>query len=121
MRRVLGDRQPQGWIDMHFSRPEPDLPTVQGDKLFSFVAHHLGGWESQVAIEAREYQDGPHAAAILRWALDIRRQCAAMRLVLVQYAEARDKGAHELPSLRRTLDALATTWRTAHDWRESWD
>ncbi|MEV8373025.1 hypothetical protein AB0P21_09825 [Kribbella sp. NPDC056861] len=121
VRRVLGDRQPQGWIDLHFSRPAPALPDIRGDALFSFVAHQLTGRENQVAIESREYQDGAHGAAFLRWALDMRRQCDAIRHILVRYGEAHDSDSPDLSCLRQTLKDLAGSWSNEYGWRESWD
>ena len=118
MRRVLG--QPQGWIDEHFARPGPPLPTPNGDPLVAFLCRHVARWESEVATEAREYGKGPGAAAFLRWALSIRRQCAALRLVLARYGEARDMDAPEVPLMREHLRDLATAFNDKHDWRDDW-
>jgi hypothetical protein len=119
VRRVLG--QPQGWIDQNFTRPGPSLPHADGDRLVDFFIRHTTRWESEVAIEAREYRDLPGGAAFLRWALNIRRQCAALRLVLARYAEAREAGASEVALLRGQLRDLATAWNNDPDWRDDWD
>ncbi|TDO58243.1 hypothetical protein EV651_110279 [Kribbella sp. VKM Ac-2571] len=74
----------------------------------------------EVATEAREYSKGPGSAAFLRWALNIHRQCAALRLVLVGYDEARDAGAPEAPVLREQLCDLATAFKDKHYWRDAW-
>ena len=113
--------RPQGWLDQHFTRPEPPLPDADGDRLVEFLNSHVVKWESQVAIEAREYRDGPGGAAFLRWAHDIRRQCAALRLVLARYGEAGDQASPELPLLREQLRDLATAWNNDPDWRDNWD
>jgi hypothetical protein len=49
VRRVVG--QPQGWLDQHFTRPEPPLPNADGDRLVEFLNRHVIRWESQVASE----------------------------------------------------------------------
>jgi hypothetical protein len=121
VRRVLGQSEPQSWVAQNFPSPGPQLPNVRGDKLFSFVASQVAGWESQVALEAREYQSGDHAAAILRWAQDIHRHCASVRRVLVRYAEATVSESPELPSLRATLEDLARSFSRHPDWHENWD
>jgi hypothetical protein len=117
--RALG--QPQAWIDQHFRRQEPSLPDANGDKLIEFMNYNISKWESQVATEAREYHNGQHGAAILRWAHDIRRQCAAIRLVLANYAKGRDQGALHEAQLRQQIRELATAWNNDPDWRHDWD
>ena len=119
MRRVLG--QSQGWIDQHFLRPEPPLPEPNGDPLVEFRCQHIMRWENEVATEAREYSTGPGSAAFLRWALNIRRQCAALRLVLARYRQARDAAAPGMSLLREQLRDLATAFNDKHDWRDDWD
>ncbi|MFC6156125.1 hypothetical protein [Kribbella jiaozuonensis] len=119
VRRVLG--QPQSWIDQHFARPAPDLPDSGGDPLVDFLSYQIRRWESEVATESREYSQGPGGAAFLRWALNIRRQCNALRLVLAQYAEARAADAPETLVLREQLDHLATAFNSHPDWRATWD
>ncbi|WP_134006257.1 hypothetical protein [Kribbella sp. VKM Ac-2566] len=119
VRRVLG--QPQSWIDQNFTRPRPDLPKANGDRLLEFLCLHIIRWESEVATEAREYSRGPGGAAFLRWAINIRRQCDALRLVLARYGEARDTDAPEAPLLREQLRDLATAFNNDPDWREHWD
>lgn len=119
VRRVLG--QPQSWIDQNFTRPTPDLPKANGDRLLEFLNHHVMGWESEVATEAREYSKGPGGAAFLRWAHNIRRQCAALRLVLARYGEARDTNAPEVEQLRKVLGDLATAFNNDPDWQGEWD
>jgi hypothetical protein len=119
VRRVLG--QSQGWIDQHSIRPEPPLPSPNGDPLVAFLGHHVTRWESEVATEAREYRTGPGSAAFLRWALNIRRLCAALRLVLARYGEARDADAPEVSLLREQLRDLAAAFNDKHDWRDDWD
>lgn len=116
VRRVLGE--PQSWIDQHFARPEPRLPRANGDGLIEFLNHHVTKWEGQVATEAREYHDGGRGAAFLRWALDIRRQCAAIRRILARYGAARDAGSPEAGLIREHLRDLATAWSNDPDWRE---
>lgn len=117
VRRVLG--QPQAWIDQNFTRPQPALPAVD-DELYRFVASQVTSWESQVAIEAREYQAGTNAAAVLRWAHDIRRQCAAVQRILVRYAETTQAATSEQPQLRGVLADLATSFTDHPDWRGDW-
>ncbi|TCC35084.1 hypothetical protein [Kribbella sindirgiensis] len=119
VRRVL--RQPQSWIDQNFTQPTPRLPRANGDRLLEFLNHHVMRWESEVATEAREYSKGPGGAAFLRWAHNIRRQCAALRLVLARYGEARDADAPEAPWLREQLVNLATAFNNDPDWRADWD
>jgi hypothetical protein len=118
VQRVLG--QPQSWIDQHFTRPEPPLPDANGDPLIAFVNHYVATWENQVATEAREYSTGPHGAAFLRWAHDIRRQCAALRRVLARYGEARDTGSPQVPLMREQIRDLATAWNNVRDWPDDW-
>lgn len=119
MRRVLG--QPQGWIDQNFTRPQPTLPSADGDKLVDFLNRHIIQWENQVATEAREYSDGPGGAAFLRWAHDIRRHCAALRLVLARHGAAREAGSPEARTMRTQLRDLAMAWNNDPDWRDDWD
>lgn len=119
VRRVLG--QPQSWIDQNFTRPGPPLPRANGDRLLEFLNHHVMDWEGEVATEAREYRDRPGGAAFLRWALNIRRQCAALRRVLARYGEARDANSPDVPLLREQLRDLATAWNNDPDWRDDWD
>lgn len=118
-RRVLG--APQSWIDNTFAKPEPPLPNRKGDDLLDFVCTHLAHWESQVATEAQEYHDREITGeALVRYAYDIRRQCAAIRRILVRYAEARDEQAPELAELREVIDDLARAWVNQPTWREDW-
>jgi hypothetical protein len=119
VRRILG--QSQGWIDQNFTRPAPDLPNANSDRLVQFLNHHIARWESEVATEAREYSKGPGGAAFLRWALNIRRQCAALRLVLARYGESRGADAPEAPLLREQLGDLATAFNNDPDWRDDWN
>jgi hypothetical protein len=119
VRRVLG--QPQGWIDQNFTRPTLPLPNANGDRLVQFLNHHVARWESEVATEAREYSKGPGGAAFLRWALNIRRHCAAPRLVLARYGEARDANAPDLSLLREQLCELATAFNNDPDWNDDWN
>lgn len=120
VRRVLGDRQPQGWIAQNFPTPQPEIPRVHGDRLYDFLSGQLTNWESQVAIEAREYHLGPNGAAVLRWAQDIRRHSASVRRILVRYAEAREANSPELPLLRGVLADIAASFSRHPDWREDW-
>src|SRR6266540_650002 len=96
-RRVLG--QPQSWVELNFGKQEPALP----DPLVRFLCSQLHSWEDQVVVEANEYRRQPLGAALVRYAQDIRHQLAAIRMVLVQYAEARDADAPEAPALRAVL------------------
>lgn len=118
VRRVLG--QPKSWIDQTFSKPTPALPDARGDALLGFVCDRVRQWESQVETEAVEYRDRPLGPAMVRYALDIRRLCAAIRLVLAQYGETRDTDPTAAPVIRRTIQELSTTWRNHPDWRDEW-
>jgi hypothetical protein len=119
VRRVLG--QPQSWVELNFRKQEPPLPDPLGDPLLRFLCSQLHSWEDQVVVEANEYHRQPLGAALVRYAQDIRHQLAAIRLVLVRYAEARDADAPEAPALRAVLDDLATAYQHRHpDWREDW-
>lgn len=120
VRRVLSDRQPQGWIAQNFPAPQPPIPRVDDDRLYAFVSGRLTTWENQVAIEAREYHLGSNGAAVLRWAHDIHLHCAAVRRILVRYAEAREANSPELPLLRGVLADIATSFSRHPDWREDW-
>lgn len=121
VRRVLGQTAHKSWIAQNFPTPHPDIPHLSGDPLYSFLVHEITSWETRVAVEAREYQAGSNAAAILRWAQDIRRQCAAVRRVLVRYAEAKQTNGPQLPGIRAVLADLATSFSRHPDWREDWD
>lgn len=116
VRRVLG--QPHSWIDLTFAEPEPRLPDARGDALLGFVCDRVRQWESQVATEAAEYRDQPLGPAMVRYALDIRRLCAALRLILAQCDELRDTDPSALPSVRRTIQELSTAWTNHPDWRD---
>lgn len=119
-RRVLGDQA--SWIDQNFHRPTPPLPDRRGDQLLDFVSQHIREWETMVALEAREYHDTDvPGAVVFRYAQDIRRQCAAIRRVLVRYAEARDTQHPDLPWLREIIRDLSYTWNNDPRWREHWD
>lgn len=119
-RRVLG--VPQSWIDQNFARPEPPLPDRNGDKLLDFVCLHLRDWEHQVAVEAQEYHDRDvNGQALVRYAHDIRRQCAAIRRILARYGEVRDTDSPEAAELRRVIMDLATTWSNDVRYPQDWD
>ncbi|MET9313096.1 hypothetical protein ABZX12_14830 [Kribbella sp. NPDC003505] len=118
VRRVLG--QPKSWIDQTFAKPAPPLPDVRGDALLGFVCDRVRQWESQVENEAAEYHDRPLGPAMVRYALDIRRLCTALRLVLAQYGEMRDADPGASRVIRRTVQELSTAWRNHPDWRDEW-
>jgi hypothetical protein len=120
VRRVLG--APQSWIAATFAKPEPPLPYRKGDELLGFVCHHVANWESQVATEAQEYRDQKiDGAAMQRYAYDIRRQCAAVRRILVRYAEAAEAQSPEAEVLRGVVAELARGFSNDPTWREDWD
>jgi len=118
VRRVLG--RPKSWIDQTFAKPAPQLPDAGGDALLGFVCDRVRQWESQVVTEAAEYRDQPLGPAMVRYALDICRLCAPLRLILAQYAEMRDGDPAASPALRRTIQELSTAWRNHPDWRDEW-
>lgn len=118
VRRVLG--QPKSWIDQTFPKPAPQLPNARGDALLGFVCDRVRQWEAQVATEAAEYRNQPLGAAMVRYALDIRRLCAALRLVLAQYGEIRDADPAASIAIRRNIQELGTAWRNHPDWRDEW-
>lgn len=117
-RRVLGT--PQSWIDQNFARPEPPLPDRHDDPLLDFVCLHLRDWENQVAIEAQEYHDEQHGQVIVRYAKDIRRQCAAIRRILDRYGEVRMEECPEADELRRVIKDLASTWSNDVRYPDEW-
>lgn len=120
VRRVLGEEK--SWIAQHFDRPAPPLPDRNGDPLLDFVCLRLLERENQVVTEAREYHDIDVPGAVVhRYALDVRRQCAALRRVLVRYAEARDSNHPDLPWLREIIQDLSFAWSNDPRWRERWD
>ena len=119
MRRVLGE--PKSWIEHTFHRQQPDLPDALGDPLVGFLCARVTGWEGQVVTEANEYRNGANGAVIVRYARDIRAQCAAVRRVLVRYAEARDADAPEAEALRGVIADLSFAFSNHPDWREDWN
>jgi hypothetical protein len=117
-RRVLGT--PQSWIDMHFAKPAPPLPEQHGDPLLRFVCQHLREWEQQVVIEAQEYRHRDLGPAMVRYAHDIRRQCAAIRLILHRYGQISSEDGPEAHELRRVIKDLASTWSNDVRYPDEW-
>jgi hypothetical protein len=107
-------------MDQTFSRPAPALPAARGDALLRFACDRIREWESQVATEAAEYRDRPLGAAMVRYAIDIRRLCSAVRLVLADYGETRDTDPAAAAVIRRSTRDLAMAWRNHPDWRDEW-
>ncbi|MEV0285582.1 hypothetical protein AB0H36_15835 [Kribbella sp. NPDC050820] len=117
-RRVLGQAKP--WTEQTFPKPRPPLPDPRGDALLEFVCARVREWETQAATEAAEYRNQPLGPAMVRYALDIRRLCAAIRLILARYDEMRDASPSAPPEIRRTIQELSTAWRNHPDWRDEW-
>ncbi|WP_132190140.1 MULTISPECIES: hypothetical protein [Kribbella] len=118
VRRALG--QPKSWIEQTFPKPWPPLPPARGDAQLGFVCARVSQWETQVATEAAEYRSQPLGAAMVRYARDIRQQCAAIRSVLARYGEMRDADSPDLAAVRWIIQALSIAWRNHPDWREEW-
>ncbi|WP_350279322.1 hypothetical protein [Kribbella sp. HUAS MG21] len=116
--RVLG--QPRSWVEQTFPKPTPALPDAAGDTLLGFVCSQVRQWETQVATEAAEYRNQVLGAAMVRYALDIRRQCAALRRILARYGDARDAGEPEAVRMREFIADVATAWSAHPDWRDDW-
>jgi hypothetical protein len=115
---VLG--QPASWIEQTFPKPTTALPDAAGDRLLGFVCSQVRQWETQVATEAAEYRNHALGAAMVRYALDIRRQCAALRRILARYGDARDAGLAEAVWMRECIKDIATAWSAHPDWRDDW-